>query len=168
MAICYDMRFAELAIAMRGKGATVLVYPGAFNTVTGPLHWERAHRDLFFFFSLLRRRAPFSSRRKKTQKQNQKSAVAGCVGPIPNLGREEEGPQSVRALGCWRARARSTRRRSWWPEPTGAIEDSRWSLRVGVDWFRTRTIESVLESHRTVRNSRSSKSRCLETNPSYE
>ena len=40
VAICYDMRFAELAIAMRAKGATVVVYPGAFNTVTGPPHYQ--------------------------------------------------------------------------------------------------------------------------------
>jgi len=47
--ICYDMRFAELAHAMtssssHGTGATVLAYPGAFNTVTGPLHWELLQR----------------------------------------------------------------------------------------------------------------------------
>uniref|UniRef100_A0A7S3NPL0 CN hydrolase domain-containing protein n=1 Tax=Aureoumbra lagunensis TaxID=44058 RepID=A0A7S3NPL0_9STRA len=40
VAICYDMRFAELAISMRNKGATILCYPGAFNTVTGPLAYQ--------------------------------------------------------------------------------------------------------------------------------
>mmetsp|Transcript_15928 Transcript_15928/g.47503 ORF Transcript_15928/g.47503 Transcript_15928/m.47503 type:complete len:314 (-) Transcript_15928:18-959(-) len=40
VAVCYDMRFAELAISMRAAGATVIVYPGAFNTVTGPPHYE--------------------------------------------------------------------------------------------------------------------------------
>lgn len=40
LAVCYDLRFPELAILMRGMGAKVLCYPGAFNTVTGPLHWE--------------------------------------------------------------------------------------------------------------------------------
>ena len=40
MAICHDVRFPELAITMRKKGASILVYPGAFNTVTGPPHWE--------------------------------------------------------------------------------------------------------------------------------
>lgn len=39
-AICYDMRFPELAIAMRKNGASILVYPGAFNTVTGPPHYQ--------------------------------------------------------------------------------------------------------------------------------
>jgi len=39
-AVCYDMRFSELAIAMRAKGASLLVYPGAFNTVTGPPHYH--------------------------------------------------------------------------------------------------------------------------------
>ena len=40
LGVCYDLRFPELAILMRGMGAKVLCYPGAFNTVTGPLHWE--------------------------------------------------------------------------------------------------------------------------------
>ena len=32
--ICYDMRFPELAIIMRQRGAKILVYPGAFNMTT--------------------------------------------------------------------------------------------------------------------------------------
>jgi omega-amidase len=40
LAICYDIRFPELAtIAARG-GAFLLLYPGAFNLTTGKLHWE--------------------------------------------------------------------------------------------------------------------------------
>jgi omega-amidase len=42
--ICYDMRFAEYAQACVAAGATVLCYPGAFNTVTGPAHWELLQR----------------------------------------------------------------------------------------------------------------------------
>eukprot|EP00126_Sphaerothecum_destruens_P015719 Sdes_comp9757_c0_seq1m1273 len=39
--ICYDIRFPELAMLMsRQQDCKFLVYPGAFNTVTGPLHWE--------------------------------------------------------------------------------------------------------------------------------
>ncbi|KAF8063739.1 NLP3 [Scenedesmus sp. PABB004] len=38
--ICYDIRFPELAMLCAARGAQALVYPGAFNTVTGPLHWE--------------------------------------------------------------------------------------------------------------------------------
>lgn len=38
--ICYDIRFPELAILMRKKGCKIFVYPGAFNMVTGPAHWE--------------------------------------------------------------------------------------------------------------------------------
>jgi len=44
VAICYDMRFPELAIVMREMGAKVLLYPGAFNMVTGPAHWELLQR----------------------------------------------------------------------------------------------------------------------------
>ena len=42
--ICYDIRFAELAAAMRAQDAKLLVYPGAFNMTTGPLHWELLQR----------------------------------------------------------------------------------------------------------------------------
>ncbi len=38
--ICYDLRFPELASLSARRGAQVLVYPGAFNTTTGPAHWE--------------------------------------------------------------------------------------------------------------------------------
>lgn len=42
--ICYDIRFPELAILMRQRGARLLFYPGAFNMVTGPAHWELLQR----------------------------------------------------------------------------------------------------------------------------
>ncbi len=38
--ICYDVRFPELSRAMVLGGAQLLVFPGAFNHITGPLHWE--------------------------------------------------------------------------------------------------------------------------------
>ncbi|KAF2450796.1 carbon-nitrogen hydrolase [Karstenula rhodostoma CBS 690.94] len=40
IAICYDIRFPELATIAARKGAFLLLYPGAFNTTTGALHWE--------------------------------------------------------------------------------------------------------------------------------
>ncbi len=40
VAICYDMRFPELARIMALKGAELCVFPGAFNMTTGPAHWE--------------------------------------------------------------------------------------------------------------------------------
>uniref|UniRef100_A0A3P9PWP3 omega-amidase n=1 Tax=Poecilia reticulata TaxID=8081 RepID=A0A3P9PWP3_POERE len=42
--ICYDMRFAELAQLYNRKGCQLLVYPGAFNMMTGPAHWELLQR----------------------------------------------------------------------------------------------------------------------------
>jgi omega-amidase len=39
LAICYDIRFPELGMIAARKGCFALVYPGAFNTTTGPLHW---------------------------------------------------------------------------------------------------------------------------------
>ncbi len=32
--ICYDIRFPELALVMRQRGAKILIYPGAFNMTT--------------------------------------------------------------------------------------------------------------------------------------
>ncbi|KAI0406469.1 carbon-nitrogen hydrolase [Xylaria palmicola] len=40
VAICYDVRFPELATIAARRGAFALVYPGAFNLTTGPLHWR--------------------------------------------------------------------------------------------------------------------------------
>lgn len=40
IAICYDIRFPELAMIGARHGAFALIYPGAFNTATGPLHWR--------------------------------------------------------------------------------------------------------------------------------
>jgi len=31
-------------MACASRGAQILIYPGAFNTVTGPLHWELLQR----------------------------------------------------------------------------------------------------------------------------
>jgi omega-amidase len=39
IAICYDIRFPELATIAARKGAFLLVYPGAFNLTTGERHW---------------------------------------------------------------------------------------------------------------------------------
>ncbi|KAL3422961.1 nitrilase family protein [Phlyctema vagabunda] len=40
VAICYDIRFPELAMIAARKGAFALFYPGAFNLTTGPMHWK--------------------------------------------------------------------------------------------------------------------------------
>lgn len=42
--ICYDIRFPEYAILLRRLGARIILYPGAFNMVTGPAHWELLQR----------------------------------------------------------------------------------------------------------------------------
>jgi omega-amidase len=38
--ICYDVRFPEMAMIAARKGCVAMIYPGAFNMTTGPLHWE--------------------------------------------------------------------------------------------------------------------------------
>ncbi|XP_003740998.1 omega-amidase NIT2 [Galendromus occidentalis] len=40
LGICYDIRFAPMAQIYRQRGCKLLLYPGAFNMVTGPLNWE--------------------------------------------------------------------------------------------------------------------------------
>lgn len=40
LGICYDIRFDELAKLYRKEGCNMLIYPGAFNLTTGPIHWE--------------------------------------------------------------------------------------------------------------------------------
>ncbi|XP_011253132.1 omega-amidase NIT2 [Camponotus floridanus] len=43
--ICYDIRFEELARLYRNKGCQMLIYPGAFNMITGPLQWSLLQRS---------------------------------------------------------------------------------------------------------------------------
>ena len=38
--ICYDVRFPEMAMIAARRDAVAMIYPGAFNLTTGPLHWE--------------------------------------------------------------------------------------------------------------------------------
>lgn len=40
LAICFDLRFPEVFRALALAGAELIVLPGAFNTTTGPAHWE--------------------------------------------------------------------------------------------------------------------------------
>jgi len=40
LAICYDIRFPEVAQICMQYGCKVMIYPGAFNMTTGPAHWE--------------------------------------------------------------------------------------------------------------------------------
>ncbi|KAJ3287332.1 hypothetical protein HDU79_005807 [Rhizoclosmatium sp. JEL0117] len=42
--ICYDIRFPEMAMIAARKGCIAMIYPGAFNMTTGPLHWELLQR----------------------------------------------------------------------------------------------------------------------------
>ncbi|XP_045619339.1 omega-amidase NIT2 isoform X1 [Procambarus clarkii] len=44
MGICYDIRFPELAQVYSKMGCKLLLYPGAFNMTTGPVHWDLLQR----------------------------------------------------------------------------------------------------------------------------
>lgn len=43
--ICYDLRFSEVCEIYRQMGCSMVVFPGAFNTTTGPLHWQLLQRS---------------------------------------------------------------------------------------------------------------------------
>lgn len=38
--VCYDLRFPELALRLRHKGANILTAPAAFTYTTGQMHWQ--------------------------------------------------------------------------------------------------------------------------------
>ena len=38
--VCYDLRFPELSLMLRTKGANILTAPAAFTYTTGQLHWQ--------------------------------------------------------------------------------------------------------------------------------
>lgn len=44
VAICFDIRFAEMFRDMACEGAQILCVPAAFNMTTGPAHWELTFR----------------------------------------------------------------------------------------------------------------------------
>lgn len=44
IAICFDIRFAELFRLMAENGAHTVVVPAAFNLTTGPAHWDLSFR----------------------------------------------------------------------------------------------------------------------------
>ena len=44
LAICFDIRFAELFRVMGDRGAQLILVPAAFNMTTGPVHWDLAFR----------------------------------------------------------------------------------------------------------------------------
>ncbi|GAA5972620.1 hypothetical protein JCM11641_002940 [Rhodosporidiobolus odoratus] len=37
---CYDLRFPEVSLSLRRRGAQLITYPSAFTTRTGPPHWD--------------------------------------------------------------------------------------------------------------------------------
>lgn len=40
LGICYDMRFEETARLYNKQNCDMILYPGCFNLMTGPLHWD--------------------------------------------------------------------------------------------------------------------------------
>ena len=40
LAICFDLRFPEQFRALADRGAQLVLVPAAFNSTTGPAHWE--------------------------------------------------------------------------------------------------------------------------------
>ncbi|OXC70965.1 hydrolase [Cryptococcus neoformans Bt63] len=44
LGICYDIRFPEMAMIAARQGCIAMIYPAAFNTTTGPMHWTLLQR----------------------------------------------------------------------------------------------------------------------------
>ncbi|CCK73595.1 putative hydrolase NDAI_0G06120 [Naumovozyma dairenensis CBS 421] len=44
-AICYDIRFPELSLNLRSRGAEILCFPSAFTMKTGEAHWKLLGRS---------------------------------------------------------------------------------------------------------------------------
>ncbi|WWC96747.1 hypothetical protein V866_003620 [Kwoniella sp. B9012] len=44
LGICYDIRFPEMATIAARQGCVAMIYPAAFNTTTGPMHWSLLQR----------------------------------------------------------------------------------------------------------------------------
>jgi len=40
LGICYDLRFPELSLSLRKRGAEILTFPSAFTVPTGMAHWK--------------------------------------------------------------------------------------------------------------------------------
>ena len=38
--VCYDLRFPELSLTLRNRGANILTAPAAFTYTTGEMHWQ--------------------------------------------------------------------------------------------------------------------------------
>ena len=38
--ICFDLRFAEVALSLKRQGADIITYPSAFTPATGAAHWH--------------------------------------------------------------------------------------------------------------------------------
>jgi predicted amidohydrolase len=49
MLTCYDLRFPEVSLILRQKGAELITYPSAFAVRTGMSHWGESgqllHKD---------------------------------------------------------------------------------------------------------------------------
>ena len=44
LGICFDCRYPQMSSHYAANGTNLLIYPGAFNMVTGPVHWQLTAR----------------------------------------------------------------------------------------------------------------------------
>ncbi|XP_044431513.1 omega-amidase, chloroplastic isoform X1 [Triticum aestivum] len=58
--ICHDIRFPELAMLYRSRGAHLICYPSAFNMSTGQLLWDLMQKSRFSYLSSPTVLSPFS------------------------------------------------------------------------------------------------------------
>ena len=93
IAICYDIRFASFAMAMRQLGADLLFYPSVFNPTTGPRHFllsGRARAIDTQCYVVLSSNATYPERPDFLQSYGH-SALVDCDGKIVENLEHEEG-----------------------------------------------------------------------------
>lgn len=75
LAICYDIRFPELAQSLVAKGAMLIAVPTAFTAITGAAHWNILLRALAI--------------------QSQCYVIAGCQAGLHPNGRQTHGDSMI-------------------------------------------------------------------------
>ena len=92
VAVCFDLRFAEWFRLMALEGVQMVVVPAAFNTVTGPAHWELTLRaralDNQIFMAAC---APARDMSKDSYHSYGHSIVTGPWGDVLAQGDEKQG-----------------------------------------------------------------------------
>lgn len=167
---CYDLRFPEVGLALRRRGAQVLCYPSAFTLNTGAPHWgtslpsssrslSRIAR-LTLFHTLCRGPPARTSHREPVLRPRARTSASSspCRSTLGPLGMLTHGPFLARRSASTRPLGRRTATPS--SSTHGAASSRR--RRIGRPSSRRRTRASTTTPARSSwpRSSSSGSSRC--------